>query len=202
MCTGSCEAKLAAEADCSGTCSGECTFTPPDGNCEGGIRAKCEAMGSAMVDCKGSCEGNIEPPSAKADCQASAKAEAKLNVQCTPPRVAISYQLKAGVDAMAQAQFVAALKNLEVRLPALLAAIAQAKAVVDAGTGLGGDGKAAVEGAINGAVSGEANLKAKIGLGCALTQLGDVGKAIESASGRLTASVSASTKLQSALLGG
>jgi hypothetical protein len=198
MCQGSCEVELAAEAECKGECRGECTFTAPDGKCEGGIRAHCEAMGNAMIDCKGRCEGNIEPPEAKAECEASAKAEAKLNVECTPPRLVVDYKLKAttSANAEAQARFVAAVKSLEVRLPALLASVKRAESVLSAGGELSGAGKAAVEGAVMVAVKGDAKLATKIGLGCALTELGAVQGAISGATGRLQASLTASAALK------
>jgi len=201
MCQGSCEVELAAEAECSGECRGECTFTPPNGNCEGGIRAKCEAMAGAMVECEGRCEGTFEPPTAKAECQASAKAEAKINVECTPPRLAINYELRAGANAEAQAQFEAGIKSLQVRLPALLAAIARADVIVDAGEGLAADATGAVRGGIMAATmgSGAANVAAVAGLTCALGQLGDVGAAIGGASGRLEASLSAAAELTTVL---
>jgi hypothetical protein len=199
MCQGSCEVELAAEAECTGECRGECTFTPPNGNCEGGIRAECEAMAGAMVDCEGRCEGNFEPPMAKAECQASAKADASINVECTPPRVVIDYELRAGANAEAQARFVAALKSLEVRLPALLAAIRRAELVGEAGAEIAGSGRAAVDGAVDAALSGEANLRIAAGLRCAATELGAVQAAITGATGRLEASLTASAELTGVL---
>jgi hypothetical protein len=198
MCQGSCEVELAAEATCMGECRGECTFTPPDGNCEGGIRAKCEAMAGGMVECDGRCEGTFEPPMAKAECQASAKAEAKINVECSPPRLAINYQLRAGASAEAQAQFEAGIKNLQVRLPALLAAVARAEIIVDAGADLATDATGAVEGGIMDAM-GSANVAVAAGLVCALGQLDDVGMAVSGASGRLQASVTAAGELTTVL---
>jgi len=201
MCQGSCEVELAAEVECEGECRGECTFTPPDGNCEGGIRAECEATGNAMVECSGRCEGDFEPPMAKAECQASAKAEAKLNVECTPPRVVIDYELNASASAESRAQFVAAIKSLEVRLPALLAAIGRAEFVADAGTGLAADATAAVRAGVNTAAgaAGEGNLRVLVGLKCAVGELGKVGSAIGEASGRLEGSLTAAGDLTGAL---
>jgi hypothetical protein len=199
MCMGSCKAELAAGASCSGKCEGECTVQEPEGGCEGAVRASCKAEANAMVMCSGSCEGEIEPPSAKAECQASAKAEAKLNVECTPPRVAISYELRAGVDAAAQARFVAAVKNLQVRLPALLAALKKAEGVAQAGVDLTAEAGGTLTGAIEAQVSGNANLQATVGLGCALTELPKVAEAITDSSGRLAASITASAELTGAL---
>ena len=199
MCTGSCEAEVAVEAKCEGTCKGECTVTKPSGGCEGGIRAECKAKADAMVKCEGRCDGDITPPKASAECEASVKAEAKMNVQCTPPRLAIDYKLKAaaGAELMAQARFVAAVENLKVRLPSLLAKIKRAEAVIDAGAELTG----AADGAINGAIkaAGSANARVAIGLGCALKAVPEVGKAVTAATTELQGSLSASAKLTAGL---
>jgi hypothetical protein len=140
---------------------------------------------------------------AKAECQASAKADAKINVECTPPRVAISYRLRAGgsVDVDAQAKFVAALKNLEVRLPKLKASLAKAELVLDAGEGLLADASGAVGAGVDAAIDGDASIKAKIGLACAVTELGAVGDALGDASTKLQASFTAATEV-GAVLGG
>lgn len=202
QCTGRCELKLAAQAQCNGMCDGECTVVRSDASCDGGIRAQCTAMNDAMLECKGRCQGEIEPPKAKAECEVSAKTEAKLNVQCTPPRLAVKYKLKSNLDAMASAQFVNAASNLEVRLPALFAAIEQASSVTEAQTALIGDGNAAVKGAVNAALSDSSMLKVKlVGLGCALGELDDVGNAIDGPSQRLSANLEVSAKLRAALMG-
>jgi hypothetical protein len=199
MCQGSCEAKLAAGASCTGTCKGECTVTNPSGGCKGGIHASCQAKADAMVMCGGSCEGEIEPPKASAECEASVKAEAKINVQCTPPRLAINYELAvvASADLEAQARFVAAVGNLKVRLPSLLAKIKRASLVVEAGAGLSGSAKGAIQGAVDTAAGGSA--VAIVGLKCALGQVGAVGTIVTGASSKLEASLKASAKLTAGL---
>ena len=200
-CMGSCETELALAASCSGSCKGECVVQEPEGGCEGAVRASCEAMGSAMVDCQGRCEGEFEPPEAKAECEASAKAEASLNVECTPPRLAISYELKAvaGAELEAQARFEAAVKNLEVRLPALLASIRRAEVVGDAGTGLIDSAGTAVSGAVEAAITADADIHVAVGLGCAVKELENVGGVINSAAGTLDSSVSAALDIKGAL---
>jgi hypothetical protein len=199
MCMGSCKAEVAADGKCEGKCEGQCTTTPGDAKCDASAHASCKAMGNVMAECHGRCDGDIEPPSAKAECQASAKAEAKVNVECTPPRVAISYVFKADVDASAKAKFEAGLKNLEVRLPALLASIKKAKLVVDAGTGLTADAKAAVSTAVQAQIDAKPSLRASIGLTCAIKQLPNVADAIATSSTKLSASVKASADLTAAL---
>ncbi len=192
-CSGKCKTEFAAEATCGGTCEGECTVTKPSGGCEGGIKASCEAKAGASIKCDAKCTGEFEPPTAKADCQASAKANASVNVQCTPPRIAVNYRLKAGagVDVAAQAKFVAGLKNLQVRLPALLASIEQAKTVANAGDGLGAAATGAVKTGIKGALTADASLKVQIGVACAVTELGNVGTALSSSTDELTAQLAA-----------
>jgi hypothetical protein len=202
MCKGSCKTELAAGASCKGKCSGQCKLNnPPKAMCEGAIKAECKAHANAMVECKGHCDGKFEPPSAKAECQASAKADAKLNVECTPPRVAIHYTLKAGVDAMAQAKFVAAVKNLEVRLPALLASIKKASLVADAGEGLVADAGDAVSGAVDAAqmAAAEGNLRVFFGVKCAGEELDKVGDVIGDSTDRLTNDLNDCKKVTGAL---
>jgi hypothetical protein len=188
MCEGSCKAELTAEATCTGKCEGECTATAPEAGCEGAVRASCKAEANAMVDCKGRCVGEFEPPQAKVECEASAKAEAKLNVECTPPQLGIYYNLKAGVDADAQAAFEAGVRNLRVRLPALLASVGRAKLVAQAGEGLASDATVAVKGGVTAAAeaAGKGNLRVFFGLKCASEQLAEVKTAISAPSDRLS----------------
>jgi hypothetical protein len=201
MCTGSCKAEFAAAASCDGTCEGECTVQKPDGGCEGGVRASCKGSANAMVMCSGRCDGDFEPPMASAECQASAKAEAKLNVECSPPRVAISYKLNASLDAEASARFEAAIKNLEVRLPRLLAAAAKADVVIDAGEGLIASAGGAVSGAVDAAAkaAGEGNLRVFFGLRCAVGQIDAVGNTLNDSADRLAGSAAAASDLTGGL---
>ena len=191
MCMGSCEAELAAEAKCEGTCKGECTVTKPMGGCEGGIRAECKAEANAMVMCEGRCDGEVTPPMVKAECEASVKAEAKLSVECTPPRLSIDYKLKAGVDAMAQAKFVAGVENLKVRLPALLASLEKAELIVDAGEGLTAGASAAFKGTADAIkqAAADVDLKVAFGLNCAVKEVGMIPGVLKTSGDKLGASV-------------
>ena len=199
-CMGSCETELGIAASCSGTCRGECVVTEPEGGCEGAVSASCEATGSAMVDCQGRCEGNFEPPEASVECEASAKAEASLNVECTPPRVVIDYELKAvaGAELEAQARFQAAVSNLEVRLPALLASIEKGSVVADAGLDLTSDATGAVRGALSD-LSADGNLRVQFGLVCAVQELGAVQTAIADSSSALTGSLGVAAEIKAGL---
>jgi hypothetical protein len=105
------------------------------------------------------------------------------------------------VDVNAQAKFVAAVKNLEVRLPKLRAAVAKADLVLDAGEGLLADASGAVSAGIDAALDADADVKAQIGLACALTELPAVGDALGDATTKLQASFTAATELTAALGG-
>jgi hypothetical protein len=201
MCTGSCEAELAAKAECKGECRGECTLTDPAGGCKGAVHATCRGKAMASVMCDGKCDSEIVPPMAKAECQASAKAEAKINVQCTPPRLALTYKLKAGVDAMAQAKFEAALKTLaSIRLPALLAEIKRGNSVGDAGASLIASAGGAVTAAFTDrSADAKLSVKSKFGLVCAGKELPKVGAVINKSTTDLTAQLKAAGDLTTAL---
>ena len=179
-CMGSCEATVSAM--CSGTCNGSCTKTNPEGGCEGAVHASCEAHAGATVMCDGRCSGNVTPPSAKVECEASAKAEASMNVECSPPRVAITYQFKAGIDASAQAKFEAGIRSLEAHLPVLLASLQKGDIVIKAGAELGEAGAKA-----------GTDFRVLFGLKCALGELGTVKSTLTDASARLSASADAAS---------
>jgi hypothetical protein len=187
MCMGTCEAKVEASAKCMGTCKGSCKVTGAAADCMGSAHASCKAKADASVMCKGKCEGDVTPPSASAECKASAKAEAKLNVQCTPPTLAARYKLKAGVDVMVQAQFEAALKTLiNVRLPALTAAIKRGQSVGDAGEDLVVAASDAVKASVKAGIDGKLGIRATFGLTCALAELPKVEGALADSADNLT----------------
>ncbi len=198
-CMGSCEVEMKAAAECEGSCNGECTVTNPSGGCEGAASARCEGSADAMVECTGRCDGEVTPPSAKAECKASAKAEASFNAECTPPSVDVRYELRAGasVDVEAQAKFEAGLRNLEVRLPKLLASLKGANIAITAAGELGVAGKAAVESSID-AIGADADIKTVVGLSCAFKELGAVEGAISGATEKLTGSIEATAELTAA----
>lgn len=198
MCQGSCEAEFAASAKCEGTCNGECTVTNPSAGCKGAVRAKCTGKASASVMCDGHCDGDFTPPSAKVECEAAAKADAKINVQCTPPRVSVVYKLKAGVDAVAQAKFEAALKTLvSVRLPALKASLAKADSVGKAGADLVSSASGALDGAFKAAAKG--SVRVQFGLGCAVAELPKVKTVVDKSTNDLKAQIDAAAKVTSML---
>jgi hypothetical protein len=200
-CTGKCRAEVTADASCKGTCSGECSYTPPEANCEGAVKAQCKAKANASIMCDTKCDGDFEPPSVKAECQAKVHADAKLNVQCTPPHVAFNYKLKASIagDIKARVKFEAALKALiDVRLPALKAALKRSDLVVSAGADLSAAAGGALKSAVNTAQA-NAGVRVKVGLGCALLALPDVSKVVDGSTANLKRSVDAAGKINAAL---
>jgi len=196
MCQGSCE--MAASAHCDGSCKGECTYTPPDAKCDASASVKCEAKANASVMCNGKCDGEVTPPKASAECKASAKADASLNVECTPPSVDVSYQfdasLKGDAQVKAQAEFEAFLIGFKASLSNVLAQLKQSDVVLAAGIDIGANGVKAVNAAAV-ALQGDASLKVTIGVGCAIQELDKVGTAMKDSTDKLKGSVSAAGSL-------
>jgi len=193
-CTGSCETEAAGVA-CEGTCRGECTFKPPTATCTGALRAECRAQADASFTCSGRCTGDFEPPMVSAECEASVKAQASVNVECRPPRLDVHYGLKA----TASVRFKSALTALAtVRLPALLTALGKGKLVAKAGEGL----KVAAGGAVKGAIDAsraKISFKTLNGIGCALEQLPKAVAVVEDAASDLSGELSASASVAAAL---
>jgi hypothetical protein len=196
-CQGTCE--LQAGGTCSGECRGQCTYTPPNAECHG--TARCKADASASVMCSGRCEGEVTPPRASVECEATAKAQASLEVECTPPSIDVSYAFSANASAEVRAEFQAFLVRFRASFGAIRAELERADVIIAAGGDLQASASGAVSAAVDTAISGEASLKAQIGLGCALGQLEDVGQVITASTGRLNASVSVAAELSTELIG-
>jgi hypothetical protein len=189
---------MAAAAKCDGECKGECTYTPPKGECEAGASVHCDAKADASVTCNGKCDGEIEPPMASAECQASAKADASVNVECTPPALDLAYQfdakLSAAAQATAQADLEAFLVGFKGSFSVIVAQLAQGNVVLQAGADIGGKGVDAVTAAVN-AIDVKGNLKVTVGVGCAIAELPEVAKAMKASTEELTASAKAAGEL-------
>jgi len=206
-CAGSCSAdcqgtcKLEAGGSCGGRCEGSCTYDPGGASCEANATAKCDVSAMADAKCEGKCEGKVEPPSVSAECEASVEAKANASVECTPPSLSVEFQFEAGVSADAQAEFKIWLEGFKGRFAALLAANAKLEFVGDAAAGLVAAAGGAVRGAVDASLSGDVDLKTKIGLGCALTELEAVGTALSEAQGAVTGSISATAMISGAVAG-
>jgi hypothetical protein len=192
-CTGTCS------GTCMGQCKGNCVYTPPSGMCDATAQVHCKAMGTASVQCNGKCDGEVTPPMASAECQASAKASASVDVSCTPPSLGISYTFAATADATAQANFQAFLVGFKASFGNIVADLAQADVVLKAGADLSTAATGAVSGSINASLSGKLDLKSTVGLGCAVTALGDVAGVVTTATTGLSGSVTAAGSLTAAL---
>ena len=204
-CEGSCDVEVSAEASCQGKCRGECKVKKEGtADCKGGLRAECRGKAGASIECKTKCDSEFEPPKVDAKCEAKVQADAKLNVQCTPPRVALQYRLKGSAftnNLEARVRFESGLKSLiKVRLPALKAAVARSESVNDAGQDLLTAAKGAFKGAIDEAKADSGvDVKFLFGLGCASEQIDDVEGIINGSAKAVTDAVSAATKVNAAL---
>jgi hypothetical protein len=207
-CAGSCDAncqgtcQLEAGGSCSGRCEGECTYNPGMAMCEAGATAKCDVSAMAEASCEGSCEGEVRPPEVSAECEASVEAKANASVECTPPSLSVEFQFAAGLDADAQATFRVWLEGFKGRFAALLAANAKLEIVGDAAAGLVAAADGAVQGAFDTIASGDLDIKASIGIGCALAELDAVGSALGDATASVQASVAATGMVAGAVGGG
>jgi hypothetical protein len=200
QCTGSCELK--AGAACEGECQGSCEYEAPDGGCEAGAEVRCQAAADASASCDGSCDGEVVPPKARAECEASVEAEAKLQAQCTPPSLEILWQWKEGFDGeVEQAQFKAWVEGFRLRYAGLLAASARAKLVLEAGAGLG-DAAVGLVSSVQADFAGDLSLRTSVGIVCAVAELESLGSLLQSGTGALSGSVSAVGEISAALAGG
>ena len=200
-CTGTCE--LEAAGMCSGRCEGECTYNPGMGvECEAGATAKCDVSAMAEASCEGSCEGEVRPPEVSAECEASVEAEANASVECTPPSLNVEFAFAAGVTADQQAEFKAWLVGFKGRFAAMAAAIAKLERVQLAAEGLITASGGAVADVFAEIESGDLDLKASIGIGCAIGELDAVGAALGDATGSIQGSISAFGTVSTTVGGG
>lgn len=201
-CTGKCD--VSAGGSCQGSCEGSCAIEATGGSCTGNAKVECfvePPSGSATVKCDAKCSGGVTPPSAKVECQASAKAEAQMKAECTPPAVTVTYAFAATADATVKAQFEDFKANFTAELGAVLAGLQRSKLVLDAGVGIAASiptllttfQEASVE------ASADLDVKAFAGLGCAVTLLPKAATAISTSTKNLSDSVSASSTFVAAL---
>jgi hypothetical protein len=199
MCDGTCD--LEAGGTCDYRCEGSCEYDPGDAECEAGATAKCDASTSADVECEGKCEGEAKPPEVSAECEAAVEAKASAEIECTPPSLGIDFQLKAGLDADARAEFKAFLEAFKVRFAGMIAANAKIEYLQDAVAQVGAAGSGAVTDAIQTALKGDFDFQALAGLRCAADEVTVVPDIAEEASANLQASVSAFVEV-GAVVGG
>ena len=157
------------------------------------------------MSCSGKCEGDFEPPMAMAQCDASAtcnaqaKADASVEVECSEPSIDVDYTLRAGLDAGVAAQMELGVRQLDVRLPRILARLQQARLLVDASAQLGASAGSAAEGTIRAFGSGELGAVAALRVAeCAPAQFDAVPGLIATSTTKLKASVDAAAKVNAA----
>jgi len=210
-CEGSCE--FAAAAKCEGKCSGTCLVEPGSASCT----AEAECRGSCSGECSGGCKGEATPPSASAncdasaDCQASASAQANASLECTPPSLDIGFAFAAGVDASAQAGFVARIGELKVRGAAILQGAAKLEALINGKI----DGKvvfnpaplagltASMKGIVSAGVSGDLFAGLPKGrIPCVIPALTEAVAALGKAGGEVGGTIQAQAMFATVLTGG
>jgi hypothetical protein len=139
---------------------------------------------------------------ASATCNAQAKADANLEVECTPPtlQIDLAYAVDASVQARAELDFT--VQTLKVRLPRLLAALARARLVLDGGEALATAAGGAVEGALD-AFLGEVDAVTGYKLvTCAVPAFGDSARILDTATTELSTRVEAAGQLTVSLIDG
>jgi hypothetical protein len=149
--------------------------------------------------CEGECKGDVEPPTAKAECQASVKAEAQMSAECTPPRVALSYELDAdfggegaaGVDA--KLAFDAKMKAFASAYGKLAATGAKFEGILKASQGLTSAAGSAIGSAADN-IGGDFAVTFKIGV-CLPEAVVDAKAKLSASAGKLTAGVTAIGKV-------
>jgi hypothetical protein len=205
-CEGSCAVAAKAGAECHGQCSGECTARGPEIDCTGAAEAHCEAMGDASVSCSGQCEGELQPPmamvqcDASATCNAQAKADASAKVECSEPSIDIDYALRSGLDAEVAGQMELGMRQLEVRLPRILARVQQARLLVDASAKLGAAATGAADGTLRAFGRGKLGAVAALRVAkCAPAQFQAVPGLIVQSTSKLQASVEAAARVNAAV---
>lgn len=199
-CKGSCELDVAAE--CSGQCKGSCTYEPGSASCDGELT--CEASANAKVECQGECKGEVVPPKVKAECEASVQAQANFDAECSPPSLAVDYELSADLqgeaNASARLAFEAQIQGFVKAFGKLQAKGAKLELVTKAGADLVASASGAVEGVVDN-LSGSADLSVKMGAVCAVGALGEVKSLLGDASSSVSASASAVGKVSTAVGG-
>jgi len=134
-CTGACETRFGA--DCAGTCGGLCTVEASgecggvaDGACDGSCIGDCEGLATAPPDVASACD-------ATAECQSRAALVGVALPRCGGASTQIRYDLVAGLDDEAKAEFFAEMAALEHELETI-SRVAALAAFVQSGAAAGG----------------------------------------------------------------
>lgn len=196
-CDGECTGTCVVESGdaCTGECAGECVYEPPDSSCEVGSDAACESDGFSGdgIECAGLCEGIVEPPDAIAECEASAKADARLAAACALRGLDATFQFSGALDENARADFLTWLEEFEETYADLLVAQARADVIVDVATDLSVAASGPVKSSWLAADPPDAETAA--GLACALAELPDAVELLGDAASDLASSIQAVAQL-------
>jgi hypothetical protein len=228
VCEGECDAEchIQGSANCEGSCNGKCEYTPPDGQCEGTCKGECNVTVEANATCEGEppkcegkcegkcsaeCSGEVTPPSCSADCDASAKcqgqasAQASASLECTPPSLEIGFEMKAGVDAAAKAEFMAKMEAFKVQMIAILQGMKQLDILLKGNAELGIQSPLAqITAQVQAMISagfGEFDVPAGL-LNCVLPAFNEAASILSHVAGDMSATVSGQVELYGILFVG
>jgi hypothetical protein len=172
------ETGIQADGSCKGKCEGTCTLDAGakvecEGTCDGKCDAKCSGTATVKAKCDGKCDADYTPLKCEGgtlkggcevdgSCQGSCNASASAKAECTPPSLSVTAEVKAGLNADAQAQYQIAIESIKANLPKILIVLqARGKAFTDSLTEAGkasidiaGSGKLGAKGAVCGILIG------------------------------------------------
>jgi hypothetical protein len=116
----------------------------------------------------------------KAECKASAEADANFNAECTPPKVSVGFKLDASLEgaanADAQAELGAQLEAFGKAFGKLQGLKAKLSLLTDAGSGLLASADGAVKSGAEAVVSADADFLAAFQAACAIEALPEATK--------------------------
>jgi hypothetical protein len=203
-CEGNCKGKceLSGGGSCSGKCDGECAVETTTGGCDASAKVECFAeppSANAEIKCDAKCEGEVTPPEVKAECKTSAKANADLKAECTPPSIDVFYEFEAAyeADATNAANFDIFLATFKTEIGAVVAGLKRANIVLKAGANL----VASIDGMksdFTAVASGKTDFKTTVGIPCAIANLAKVPGLVQANTTDLTAKVKASASFVAA----
>lgn len=193
MCQGTCE--LGAGGTCQGRCAGRCESVPL-ALCGADQEARCSTTVEAGIACRGPCEGDAEVDVAL-ECAATVEARTAASVQCQPPGLTLRYVLSSG-DPDAALEFRAFAYEFRVRYGALLAAVARAERLIEAGATLAGAGAATVN-SFASSLLGTGELDVEVGSACAIASLPAAQGLVTEAGAQLQAQISGAVQVIAAV---
>jgi hypothetical protein len=209
-CAGACDGKCSGQCSlqeldpiaCDGPCDGQCVVDNPAGGCDSALAVACVVPATGeSVACAGRCVGEALAADGRPECMLAAKAQSTLELACRPGAVSVAvFPASMPKDAQAQSRYLAAVANLERRLPALLMLAERGERLFSLGDDLrkAADDAMLVQSftALN---TGDLDARFAVGLQCAADQLPAIAQVVDKASPRLQAALDAVDALRRGL---